>query len=126
MRYRVKARCVQQSGQCPTHARVVVYDRNAETVLRHKGILAPNFASGRVAPSVNAGSNRSTKLDRVAPNTHTRCHLHELRDRPHAHFAHHSAAMDLNRLLARPEVVRNLLVQSASHDVSEHFALTPG
>src|SRR6476619_6432578 len=53
-------------------------------------------------------------------------HTYEIRQRLHAHFLHHPAAMDLDRLFDRAQISGNLLVEPPRDNVRKHFPLARG
>src|SRR5262245_58887149 len=50
-------------------------------------------------------------------------HTHKLRKAAHTHLLHHAAAMNLDGLFNRAEIVGDLLVETSSNHMPKHLAL---
>src|SRR5262249_19704965 len=98
-------------GERPWHT------HHAARAVRRRVGLRPNTIPRIVGTSV---ATRPT-WRRLRPYSGPLRQAHQILHGAYAEFAHHPAAMDLDRLFHRAEIAGDLLVEPSGHHVGEHL-----
>src|SRR5258706_15229363 len=104
----------KQPTQSPEHGRIIINYSNPGRSFRHERLWRRNW------------SPVDLTLGPIRPDLGLLRHADKIRHGAQAHFLHHPAAMDLDRLFDRAQIAGNLLVEPPRDNVRKYFPLARG